>query len=107
MYTLSHRALKKGESYAWIYQIPVNATGETSVKEGSARFDLDPSFPCVALFLDSQNALILREEREGKHSRIGVATFGPYEPTHERGPASDQLEKLGIANGEMREVVII
>ena len=85
----------------------MNATGTTVVKQGSARFDLDPSFPCVALFLDSEHALILRGGQGGQYSRIGIANFSSYEPTQERSPTSGQHETLGIADGEVREVVII
>jgi hypothetical protein len=81
--------------------------GTTVVKEGSVRFDLHPSFPCVALFLDNEHALVLQEGQGGQYSRIGIATFGPYKPSHERSPKSGQYETLGIANGELREVVMI
>lgn len=69
LYTLSQRALKR-EQWLWRYQMPVNATGTTIVKEGFARFDLDPSFLCVVLFLDSKYTLVLREEQGEQCSRI-------------------------------------
>lgn len=77
------------------------------MREGHARFDLDPSFPCVVLFLDSENALILRENEGEQYSRIGIVSFSSYRPFVERNLTNSQHETLGVANGEVREVVII
>ena len=44
---------------------------------GDAFFDAQPCFPCYALFLDSSNALILKETGGGasEFTRVGVAKF--------------------------------
>jgi len=47
------------------------------ISVGSAFFDIEPQFPCSALFLDSQNCLILKPHGEGSNtfSRIGIGRF--------------------------------
>jgi len=44
---------------------------------GEAYFDFEPYFPCFGLFLDPQNALILKktENAEDEYTRIGIAKF--------------------------------
>lgn len=47
------------------------------VSLGDAFFDTQPCFPCHALFLDSSNALVLKETGRGagEFTRVGIATF--------------------------------
>jgi hypothetical protein len=47
------------------------------VSLGDAFFDSQPCFPCHALFLDSSNALVLKETGKavGEFTRVGVAKF--------------------------------
>jgi hypothetical protein len=44
---------------------------------GEAYFDLEPDFTCFGLFLDSQNALILKKKGNPKSefARVGIAKF--------------------------------
>lgn len=43
-----------------------------------AFFDFDPQFPCYALFLSPERALLLRRGTdEGMHVRIGVVNWYP------------------------------
>ena len=55
----------------------VKQNGETAV--GFATFDLEASFPCFALFLDSAHALVLRSTGnvDMEFQRIGLAKFLP------------------------------
>lgn len=47
------------------------------VSLGDAFFDAQPCFPCHALFLDSSNALVLKETGRGagEFARVGIAKF--------------------------------
>jgi hypothetical protein len=47
------------------------------VSLGDAFFDTQPCFPCHALFLDSPNALVLKETGRdaGEFTRVGIAKF--------------------------------
>ena len=47
------------------------------VSLGETFFDVQPHFPCFALFLDSSNALVLKptETTEHEYIRIGIAKF--------------------------------
>ena len=47
------------------------------VSLGDAFFDAQPCFPCHALFLDSSNALVLKETTRGagEFTRVGIAKF--------------------------------
>jgi hypothetical protein len=47
------------------------------VSLGDAFFDTQPCFPCHALFLDSSNALMLKETGRGagEFTRVGIAKF--------------------------------
>ncbi len=47
------------------------------VSLGDAFFDAQPCFPCHALFLDSSNALVLKETGKGagEFRRVGIAKF--------------------------------
>lgn len=68
-------------------------------KEGMVLFDADATFPSVALFLDTTNALVLRETRDGKYVRIGTASFD--------GAKVGVEDKTDLPNGAVTEVVII
>ena len=47
------------------------------VSMGETFFDVQPYFPCYALFLDSSNALVLKQtgNPQGEYTRIGIAKF--------------------------------
>jgi tRNA A37 threonylcarbamoyltransferase TsaD len=85
---------------------PVYAKSSESVRNGSANFDFEAKFPCVALFLDGSHALILEQIEEDRYTRVGEATF--YGP----GNSSDDLtnnssELLEYAIGKVREITIV
>jgi hypothetical protein len=44
---------------------------------GRVHFDIQPQFPCFALFLDSSNSLVLKPtgNAEDEYVRIGIAKF--------------------------------
>jgi len=55
---------------------PVIAQFPVQTRSGSAYFDQDAEFPCTALFLDSEHALILRKhERREVYARIGLVSI--------------------------------
>ena len=56
--------------------VPVELHLDHGVSEGKAFFDIKPQFPCSALFLDPQHALLLKaREFQGEFTRIGIAYF--------------------------------
>ncbi|KAH6990101.1 heterokaryon incompatibility protein-domain-containing protein [Ilyonectria destructans] len=67
-------------------------------KKGTAHFDNEPTFPSVALFLDSTYALILKESPGGAYIRIGRASF--------TGKA-EKADKVNMPKGSVREVMVI
>jgi hypothetical protein len=55
---------------------------------GEAYFDFEAWFPCFGLFLDSQNALILKktDDAGNKYTRIGIAKFLRSQSQREAAP---------------------
>jgi len=58
---------------------------------GGAHFDRYPVFPCDALFLDNQHALLLKSNQVGTYNRIGVGW----------------IDNLNLSHVGVREVVIV
>jgi hypothetical protein len=67
-FTLSHAVSADGTVYS-------------GVSYGEAVFDVEPRFPCFALFLDSSNALLLQNTDNGSRDvfkRVGLAKSNIY-----------------------------
>jgi hypothetical protein len=43
--------------------------------EGGAYFDIQSQFPCKALFLDNEHALLMRKLLDGTYQRIGIGSL--------------------------------
>ena len=55
---------------------PVIAQFPVQTLSGSAYFDQDAEFPCAALLLDLEHALILRKHERGEvYTRIGLVSI--------------------------------
>ncbi|KAM5343900.1 hypothetical protein ACJ41O_012437 [Fusarium nematophilum] len=72
--------------------------GAKASKKGTAHFDNEPTFPSVALFLDSTYALILKEDKGGTYTRIGRASFTDK---------AVKADKVDAPKGAVREVTIV
>jgi len=67
-------------------------------REGTAHFDTEPTFPSVALFLDADYALILKEGPGGAYIRVGRASFSGK---------TEEADEVGMPDGAVREVTIV
>lgn len=84
---------KPGEANYTPLTIPVEPACHQGHPYGSggAHFDRDPVFPCDALFLDNQHALLLKSNQGGTYNRIGVGW----------------ICNLNLSHVGVREVVIV
>lgn len=68
------------------------------VKEGTAHFDTEATFPSVALFLDASYALILKEGSGDTYVRMGRATFSGE---------AEKADTLDMPEGAVKVVTIV
>jgi hypothetical protein len=104
LYTLSLRAPGDREAITNPISTPVYSRGSETIRKGSANFDLEPEFPCVALFLDGTHALILKEKPGGAYTRVGFAMF--YQSMSPNESLSSASEVLENATGKVREILV-
>jgi hypothetical protein len=66
------------------------------ISYGEAFFDVLPTFPCFALFLDPQNALLLskRTGPNGVYKRVGLGKFLRSNSQRYKEPLADTKPKL-------------
>jgi hypothetical protein len=68
-------------------------------KEGQVLFDDKPLFPCKALFLSAEQAIVLQDHHAGKYKRIGIATFHNAKVV--------EADKIPSPDGAVQQVVLV
>jgi len=70
--------------------VPIELHRDHNVSKGKAFFDLEPQFPCSALFLDPQYALLIKLGKSQKEfRRIGIGYFWDTETLWENNLSVD------------------
>jgi hypothetical protein len=78
--------------------ITQNGKHHDGISYGEAFFDIAPSFPCFALFLDASNALLLQKQ-QWDYKRVGLGKFLRTNKQRQLEPLLSRPEP-GLDNGD-------